>query len=417
MRNFKIQNLKPIRMLKRFSIVALVAVFLVGCSSDKEDSKRSFEDKVSAFMNSNASIGVFGKADLNAILSKGKMEANPLVQMFAGQQLEMLKSELDLKTPVYYAFQAPNKAGGSPEVTYFFIKVKDLEKIKKDLKGERGFVLKETNGITYTEDGDFILGIRGDLAIVIIRGGDYNAATEVKKAFKFTEGKLADKKLQAEIDTKGDVVVNVRMENLPMGDSGMSKADVKGSTSQVTLNFEKGQVVLKGKVTYSRALKAKIGLSKSSAPLIAKKITDENGNVLMAMQMSMKMPKAMGNMIPLDKAMEGLMESAQMQLSGLVPGAVIASLEDGDNVKMPGSNAKIGGEMFEMFVDLDGVRKAMPNEQISGLLKDFDYISYSGDINAVEFVIKSHKTDENILLTIMNLSSQAMNGMMMSGAF
>ena len=401
-------------MLKRISAFVLVTLVMVSCGSDdkeKEEKKISFKESVHAFINSNEDILAFGHVDFNSIFKKGKFEENPMVQAFAGEELGKLKTEIDLNTPLYYAVE---KEEGMDEAKVFiFAKLKDQQKLVEDMKGQKGFVMKESNGITYTEDGDFVLGMRGEVAIVIIQGGDYEAKDVVNEAFKRTEEKQPDAKLKADIERAGDITAIANLEAVA-GDiaksSNLSASDLKAARTYMTINFEKGMMVMDAEWSFSSAITDKLGLIRADSPLLAQKlVSTSSGDVLGAVQLSNTTDNGMADvsgMTALVDMYEGMLGLAAMNLE-------LKQLDMSEGVEMPGTGRKMGGKLAELFVDFGAIADNMEMAEVAFVLDELDYASYEVDADGARVVIKTKRSDENILVTVMELASGA--AMMMMG--
>lgn len=403
-------------MLKRISAFVLVALVMVGCGSDdkgKDDKNIPFKDSVHAFINSNEDVVAFGHVDFNSIFKKGKFEENSMIQAFAGEELGKLKTEIDLKTPLYYAVE--KEEGKDDPKVFIFAKLKDQQKLVDDMKGQKGFVMKETNGITYTEDGDFVLGMRGEVAIVVIQGGDYEAKNVINEAFKFTEGKQLDAKLKADIERAGDITTMVNLE--PMADeiaqsSNLSASDLKGAKTYMSINFEKGKMMMDAEWNFSSAITEKLGLKKADTPLLAQKlVSTTSGDILGAVQLSNTTDNTIANasgMSAMVNMYEGMLGLGSMNLE-------LAELDMSEGVMMPGTGRKMGLKLAELFVDFDAVADNMDIAEAAFVLSELDYALYEVDANGARVVIQTKRSDENILVTLMELASGAVMMLMGGG--
>jgi hypothetical protein len=409
-------------MFKKISLFVFVSLLLVSCSSE-EEKKRTFDESVSAFV-ANDNIAGFGHVDIKGILDKADYENNAMLGAFIAPEMEKVNGALDLSTPMYYALQGPMRKDGSPEKTFLFLKVKDEAALIKDLESSRGFMINKADDIQYTEDGDFVLGVKGDMAIVIIQNGEYEAAEEVKNAFAMTEGDLASDKVSKMLATEGDVTMNISLGAFTeVSDSDLKAMDInskkeledlaKDSYLNASLRFEPGQLVLETKNMFSPALKEKIEFDGMKEPLFAKKVVDGDDNVIAAMAINMKLDEGaasflMGN----EEEMTERMESSVSMLALMGIEMSLKALSDGGNVKMPGTGKVMGEKGLSFFIDVD----KLPAQEIAPgqaeIFETIDYISLEGDNEGARFVIKSTRGDENILKTMIQLGMSSMGGIM-----
>lgn len=404
-------------MLKRFAIYILTATVLVGCSSDKEDKKKinSYQEGVYAFINSNKNVVAFGHIDVQQFMKKGNVESNPLISTFAGGELAKLKEEVDLTVPIHYA--VVNDSKSSDPKSYFFIKLKDQEKLVKDMKTGKGFVIKKTGGITYTEDGDFVVGMKDEMIIIAIQSGDYEAAKVVKEAFKFASGKQPNSKLKAKIDRAGDFTATLLLEamadNIPT-DATIKKSDLKGAEMLMTMNSEKGELVLEAEWKVSKQLKKVMGLDQMTEPLLAKKIIGtESGETIAAFQLSGNATQFAAGANSAEE-LDELLNSMLGMLSFAGNDLEMRDLQMSENLKMPGGQA-IGSKIMELFIDFDALSASMDMKDVAVFVKELDYATYEVTENKLKIVIKSHRSNENFLATILEVASGAAFAMMGGG--
>ncbi|MDB4515996.1 hypothetical protein N9089_00205 [Crocinitomicaceae bacterium] len=404
-------------MLKRFALFILTAAVLVGCSSDEEKEKSIImhQEGVYAFINSNKDVVAFGHIDVQQFMKKGKVESNPLISTFAGGELAKLKEEVDLTAPIHYAVVKDAKT--QDPKSYFFVKLKDKAKLVQDMKMGKGFVIKETNGITYTEDGDFVVGMKDEMIIIAIQSGDFDGAKVVNEAFKFAAGKQPDSKLKAKIDRAGDFTATLLLESMVdeiPSSSTIKKSDLKGAEMLMTLNSEKGKLVLEAEWNVSKQLKDIMGLSKMTQPLLAKKIVGtESGQTISAFQLSGNATQFAGGAASAEELDESLNSMLGM-LSFAVEGLEMQDLQLSENLKMPEGQA-IGSKIMELFIDFDALAASMDMKDAAVFVKELDYATYEVTEDKLKIVIKSHRSDENFLATILEVASGAAFAMMGGG--
>lgn len=399
-------------MLKKISALVLIAFVFVGCSGEDKDEKVTFKEGVHAFIHNNKNVVAYGHVDMQAIMTKGKFDSNPMISAFAGTEIEKLKTEIDMKTPLYYVVEK-QKDKKDPRV-FFFAKLTDQEKLVQDMKGGKGFVFKEMDGITYTEDGDFVVGLKDEIAVVIVQGGDYKAGEVVKEAFKFTEGDQPSSEMKAQIERSGDITLSLALSGIAdqvPSNSPLSASDLKGVKSFTSINFEDGQAVLTSEWDLPADVKSKLGLSKSGTPLISEKVVNGEGDVVAAVQVSMT-SKVGG--IDSAKELERTLATYKALLGMGDSELEITHFDAAENIRMP-SGDKMGGKLMEMFIDFDKLALSMDMEEMSFVIKELDYATYEVTDTKAKIIVKTHRNNENVLATLIELASGAAMALMGGG--
>ncbi len=263
----------------KIGFIAVLMIILTACSVNVEDIDS--RTAVSSFIRETQDIFAFGSADLDEILIKAKYEKVPKFGMMLEGELKQFKEVLDMDVPVYYAVQGPMNNNDMPEATYAFLSVKNTDLFVEDLV-KRGFDIDEKAEIKTGQDEGFAIGIRGKLAIVIVKDGDFDGEKMLKEAFAKTEGDPAEDRVNQILDSKGDLVFGVNMASLyNTSNTDLSKLSkdkqkeieemVNDSYIETVVRFEDGAAVIETKNYFSQKLKDRMFLkSDPKAPLLAK---------------------------------------------------------------------------------------------------------------------------------------------------
>lgn len=386
-------------MFKRFSVFVLAAVLIASCSSkEEENKKRTYQETVHAFINSNPDIGGFGRVDINAIMNEGQIESNEAFKMFGSKEYSELKEQLDISAPVYFAME-PKES--EDVIGYVFAKLKDQEKFVTDFQ-QSGYTFKEHDGITFAEDGDFLWGLRNETVIVVITPGKFNGKQVITKAFGYADGKMAGKELKEKIERPGDVTMHVNTEKMAQNNA-LPGVDLTGTEVDLSIDFENGKMIFAASTNNTENLKKQLQLEERDTPIIAKKIVDSDGNVVMAMQSRLANP--MMNMALMnDMIMEEIMSNANNELAQVDATLSIVEMEEGEVIKMPGNQKAMGSAPFEVILDLGIVGKVMP--EFAKYAESLDYATFEIDDSSMKLVIATKKSDENFLATILKIGEQ-----------
>lgn len=394
-------------MLKKISFFALAALFIVGCSSnpnEDETKNRNFKDSVYAFINSNPRLVGFGKVNIDAIMKDGDVSNNATFQMFAGPTFEEFKGQLDVKTPLYLAMEVP-EMGGDPTV-YIMAKLKDKKAFKKTWT-DMGYMFRESKGVSYAEDDEQLIAFRNETVIMVMIPRDYNGAVLAPELFAFADGKIASDKMKKQIDASGDFVMHFDVDRFKETDPSLSMIP-KGMEADLSLNFEKGKMIFEATSNNVAAMQKQFGVKKLDTPVLAKKITTADGQVLMAMQLSISsalMDLAMMN----DDAMEEAMINISMRLAELDASLTLSDITDTDNIMMPGSGKPMGSAPAEVMIDFKVLSALFP--QFQAQMESLDYATYIMEDDKVRVVIASNAENENFLTTVF----KAVDAFVMSG--
>lgn len=264
--------------MKRILTVTALILLIVSCGKDV--SNRSLKDYFSSFLNENETIVAFGSAELNTLLEKVDYKSEPKVNAFIGDMLNQLSGAVDMNTPVYYAIEGP-LVNDNPTATYVFLDVKNADSLRAHLT-KNGFDLNKTGDIDFCQDGDMNIGIENNLAIMIIKGGDYKREEMMAAAFEKTKGDLSTGNQQDILSKKGDIVMgmnlaalyhtsNTDLNELSEDKQKELKAMLQDSYIENSVRFENGAIVMETKNHFSQALNAELFFkSDNSAPIIAK---------------------------------------------------------------------------------------------------------------------------------------------------
>lgn len=398
-------------MLKKISFFVLAAILFVGCATKKEEDEkkdRNFKDSVYAFINSNPKLMGFGKMDFDAIMKDGNIEENSVFQMFVAPIFEDLKAQVDFASPVYMALEMPEKQGGDPKL-FLMTKLKNQKNFEESWT-QMGYDFKEYNGISYAEDNDRLFALRNELLMIIITSDNYDSHKEITAAFGYVDGKMASGDLQKQIDASGDFVMHFDVDRLKENDPSLALLP-KGLDADISLNFDNGKMVFEATSAKVNKVKDQFKIELTDAPIIAKKITDADGNVIAAMQMRVKSDITDAMNVGADD-MEEKMTELSIGLSLFDSALLVSDIEEGDNVIMPESGLAIGGEAAELMIDFDLLSPKIP--EYESYLKTLDYASYVMKEDRVRIVVATHESNENFLKTVLKaLDTFMMNGGLM----
>lgn len=282
-----------ITALKVFAFA--LALSVVSCSGNPKE--RTAEDALSALVNGNKNVSVFGHVSVYNILNKADYKHIPKANILIDAQFDSWKKAFNLEGPIYFALEGPFKNDATPETVYGFMDVKDEDSLISVIHG-LNFDTEKSGDFTYFQDGDITCGVRNHLLIFISKGGNYDGKTVLTKAFKATEGDLSEEKPHEIITTKKDVVVGISLQRLFLSANTalnkLPKAKLTELTSlledgyvETDVSFDKGQISINSKNMFSDALKDRLWFNDNGTD-ISKKLGKGNPWMGIAANMDMK---------------------------------------------------------------------------------------------------------------------------------
>jgi len=292
--------MKSIKSILKITSVALLTIFLSACGSSNSGTAK---DAISAFLGQNENIIAFGNADLKNVLTKADYKNIPKLGKLLGGEFETLEKVIDFSVPLYYAVEGPLDLNSNPSATYAFITIKDNEKFIDELTS-RGFDVNKKGDLSYSEDGDFAIGIKKNVAIVVVQNKEFDAEKLMIATFEKAESDLAGGKTDEILAQTGDFVLgmnvaslystsNTELEKLSTEKQKSLKELVKDSYIQTIVKFEDGAAIIETKNYFSDALKAKMFFNSDSKAPVLSKLGKGNARVGFSTNIDMKKLQAL----------------------------------------------------------------------------------------------------------------------------
>ena len=378
--------------------------------------------------------------------------------MYKRQEFEALEKVIDFSVPLYYAVEGPLDLNSNPSATYAFITIKDNEKFIDELTS-RGFDVNKKGDLSYSEDGDFAIGIKKNVAIVVVQNKEFDAEKLMIATFEKAESDLAGGKTDEILAQTGDFVLgmnvaslystsNTELEKLSTEKQKSLKELVKDSYIQTIVKFEDGAAIIETKNYFSDALKAKMFFNSDSKAPVLSKLGKGNARVGFSTNIDMKKLQALVDEYSpgaISDLMGTLGRDAQMALmftgsdmskiftgqmgvvmlgdlganGSMIPAFnVFLGLEkDGDKVysssentskngglKIPDGCESFGKSGINAFVNLDGVNfDDFDLEGEVNVIRVIKYITFEYNNDGGRIYIKAKEGKENILKQAMKV--------------
>ena len=381
--------------IKQILTIFIISVMLFSCGNNVEN--REMNEYVSAFLNENPSITLFGKVDVSTLLDDADYKTVPKF----GEVIHSVKKDLvqmiNEKSAVYYAVEGPFNEEG-PAAVYGFVDVTKSSDLEQKLT-KYGFDFEKSGDFSYTVNGDMCIGISKDLAVFISRPNEYVAEDELSKAFDKCKGDLSEGKVNDILAQKGDVVLgmsiaslyatsNTELSNLSEEKQNKLKELVNDSYTQTTFQFEDGEAIIETKNLFSTTLKEKMFFKSDKEASILSKLGQGEAKFGLSTNLDINKlesfineysPNGINDLTDLlgGPASLAMMYGGKKPLSGLLNGdlAVVGVGEiNGDGTMIPqfnfyiglGKNGKMVAEQFSGFLSNGTMTTKLDSKGISG---------------------------------------------------
>ena len=264
----------------QFVAIFFISILLFSCGNNSEN--RSVKEHMSAFLNDNPTIAVFGKVDLNSLLNKADYKSVPKFGNLIESELNELQKTIHTDEPVYFAFEGPFTEKGVPASFYAFIEVKSADSLVLSLT-QKGYDFEKDGDMSFTTFGELSLGIQNDLAILVSKSGKYDSKGILSAAFEKSNGDLSEGKSIDILNEKGDVVLGVSIQSIystsntqlaKLSEGKKKELDelVANSYTQTIFKFENGAAIIESKNFFSEALKKRMFLKSNPNAQIVDKL-------------------------------------------------------------------------------------------------------------------------------------------------
>lgn len=369
--------MKNFKFLLKITAATLLTLFVTACGSSNSGTAK---DAISAFIGQNENIVAFGSTDLKGVLSKSDYKNIPKLGNLLNSEFTTLEKVIDFGFPAYYAIEGPMDNNGNPASTYAFITLKDNEKFIAELT-TRGFDVTEKGDLSYSEDGDFAIGIKKNVAIVVVQNKKFDAEKLMVSTFKKAENDLSGGTTDEILAQTGDVVLgmnvaslyntsNTELEKLSSDKQKSLKELVKDSYIQTVVKFEDGAAIIETKNYFSDLLKSKMFFKSDNKAPVLRKLGNGPARLGFAMNIDMKKLQALVDEYSpgaVSDLMDMMGRDAQMAL--MITGSDLSKVITGELGVVMMGNLGDNGTMipnFNVFLGLENDGKS-----IGGLIADF----------------------------------------------
>jgi hypothetical protein len=284
-----------------FVFILLSTVILTGCSGDQKGAI-NLTETTSKFISGNGNIVLFGKADLKGMLDKTNYKKkDEKIDTLISTEILSLERVLNLNQSIYYAVEGPMSNDGTPQATYLFLEATSDTALINELD-KRGYLVEETKDFSYTENGDFAMGIKDQLVFAVVKGGQSDAKKDLSKMRKELKGDAAGGKVEEILGQEADMVIGSSLGNLyETSSTDLEKLDkkkkdelkamVEGSYIQTTFRFENGVAEIEAKNMFSEQLMAIMPFKSDDSGKLLARVNKGTGAPMAGFAMDMDVSK------------------------------------------------------------------------------------------------------------------------------
>ncbi|MCE2742881.1 MAG: DUF4836 family protein [Fluviicola sp.] len=346
--------------MKKIIVFTALVAFLFSCGSSGD---RQTSEYVSAFLNGNNKVLLFGKADVKTVLDKADYKNVPKFGALIEDQIKTIEKGLDIKTPIFFAIEISSYTGEEKPNIYAFIDVNNQDSTLAELT-KMGQDIQKSGDLSYFQDGDVTVGIEENLAILLVQPDLKDPKKAIEEAFEKANGDISEGKVNDILNKEGDIVFGFKIESAMNAENpaiaGLAKekqeklqALVKDCYSESVFKFEEGAVVIESKNYMSEELKNKMFLKSDANGSILKKLG--HGTPKMGFAINIDMVKLQALM---EEFSPGIIKSLGESLGGP---AQMALMMGGDNAL----SSLLSGELGFVLI-------GEPKRDLS-MVPDFNY--------------------------------------------
>jgi hypothetical protein len=231
-------------MRKISLFLPLVLLFIIA-SCTKKGAGALQEIATTYFANQSDMIG-FGKISIGQIATQSKIQDIPLAGAMVKEELDGIKSSLDIDGYIYYGISAKEK---NEYTVTAFASVKNVDSLTHYIK-ERGYTVTTKNKINIAEEEELLFAFDKDL--IVLKAGKFSDKDNfIKKFEEIKQAKGKENKLIVEaLKTKAPLVFSLfpdkayDLNTLDELKNVVSNDLYKGVLQTIDIQFNKGNITL-----------------------------------------------------------------------------------------------------------------------------------------------------------------------------
>lgn len=303
-------------------------VFLIASCGSNEN--RILSEDVSAFIEKNETISVFGYVDVKAILDKAEYQSIEKFGSEMAKEVGVIEKLIDKNEPFYFAMESTTDLSGKFPAVYAFASVKNRDSLVLNLQ-KKGYDMEKNDTYDLHESGDVAFAITDNRVVFLTKPGLTKSKQLIEKAIDDLKSDCPDNKVKEILSEKGDIVIGSDVEASYSGLDKIVEMDANKKNelkkmaencySQVVVTFDKGAMDMNLKNFFNDELKGYLALGQNSENVVSKL---GSGPVQAAFAMNLDMKKIQSF---LDKFAPNFLEKTAETVGGFAQ-AGIAMLGD-----------------------------------------------------------------------------------------
>lgn len=192
------------------AVVALSLILLSSCSKEVKD--RSVSDYLAAYLNGNKKAVIFGRAQLAQIMEKANYQSIPKVNVLLKNEMQQYKNALELEQGIAFVVEGPIDERGKEMCAISFARIKNSDSLANKISSQ-GLMLQKSGEMQFAKDHDMAIGMKENLAVFVVRDGDFDAKSILEGVFTKCAGEMMEGKVEEILEQEADVCFGVSLEN------------------------------------------------------------------------------------------------------------------------------------------------------------------------------------------------------------
>lgn len=278
-------------------IIALTGISLfTSCSGDADN--RNAGEYLSAYMKDNKKVVAFGKIDVDQILEKADYKNIPKANVLLMGEIKQYRNALEMSQGVHFAIEGPLDRNGNPSQVIAIMRIKQPDSLVNKI-ASLGLMLQESGDMQYVKDGDVSIGVGENLAVFMVRPGDYDPKKSLGEIMDKCEGELSGGKVDEIIKQKGDITFGLSFENAYVtSNTSLGKLDaakkkelealVSDSYLRGSISFNAGEAVFETENMFSNELMNRMPLKEDASGTVRSKLGSGKTRVGLAVNADVK---------------------------------------------------------------------------------------------------------------------------------
>lgn len=319
-----------------FGILILGVFFLQSCSKSPQ---LSVTESLASYVENEEAVVAFGSVDLMSILDKADYAKTPKFGPILENVISQYASSINLKSGLFFALMPSSDEGITQMDVVCFLEISNPDSIAAQAL-RQSYDLEESGDMRYFRDHDFSLCLKGNLAAVLVKNGEFDEKIVLADIMDKASQGASNNDIIERSKLKGEIHLSTIMERsiqLGKGNQQLDAAKLeaikelqKDTYQEITLYTEDGQVRLTMGGKYNPSLAKRLPFNKDENASIRKKIGSGEPTFAISMNMDTRKFQALMDDFSL-MSVNDMVSSfgGPAQLMMVVAGGKISNVVDG----------------------------------------------------------------------------------------